>query len=93
MKSIVLLIPLFVLSTSALAECNFKKATRNKMLDQKIGISGHCDTKNALKTQAEKQVDDMLNNDLHKVKQDSIEKKEKIEKKAKTTQKIIDSVK
>lgn len=49
MKKVGLLISLLALSTYTFAECDFKKAARNKMLDQKIGISGNCDTQKQLK--------------------------------------------
>ncbi|HDF2340792.1 TPA: hypothetical protein PC598_000316 [Morganella morganii] len=93
MKKIGLLISLLILSAPALAECDFKKAARNKMLDQKIGISGNCDTKKAVKTQTTHQIDDALNIDSKKIKNDSLEKKENIEKKASTTKKVISIVK
>ncbi|EPU3934278.1 hypothetical protein ACVWYD_000784 [Morganella morganii] len=93
MKKIGLLISLLILSAPVLAECDFKKAARNKMLDQKIGISGSCDTKKAVKTQTTHQIDDALNIDSKKIKNDSLEKKETIEKKANTTKKVISIVK
>lgn len=81
MKKIGLLISLLILSAPALAECDFKKAARNKMLDQKIGISGSCDTKKAVKTQTTHQIDDALNIDSKKIKNDSLEKKRLLRKK------------
>ncbi|MEM8257740.1 hypothetical protein Q4R52_16410 [Morganella morganii] len=93
MKKIGLIISLLVLSASAFAECDFKKAARNKMLDQKIGISGNCDTKKAVKTQTTNQIDDALHIDSKKIKNDSLEKKENIEKKANTTKKVVNTIK
>ncbi|KJF78024.1 hypothetical protein UA45_08855 [Morganella morganii] len=91
-EKIGLLISLLILSAPALAECDFKKAARNKMLDQKIGISGNCDTKKAVKTQTTHQIDDALNIDSKKIKNDSLEKK-RILKKSQYNQKVISIVK
>lgn len=93
MKKIGLLILLMLFSTSTLAECNFKKAARNKMLDNKIGISGSCDTEKAAKKQATNKIDGTLNIDSKKMKNDSIEKKDNIDKKVSTTKKVISAVK
>lgn len=93
MKKIVLLFSLLILSASSLADCNFKKAARNKMLDNQIGISGNCDTEKAAKTQATNKIDDTLNIDSKKIKSNSLEKKENIDKKVNTTKKVIDVVK
>ena len=93
MKKIALLVPLLMLSTSVFAECDFKKAARNKMLDQKIGISGNCDTQKAVKTQTTNKIDNTLDIDSKKIKHDSLEKKENIEQKANTTKKIVDVIK
>lgn len=55
-----------LLSPLAYADCDFKKAGRNKILDHKIGISGKCDTETALKNEAIKKTDSMLNIDTKK---------------------------
>lgn len=93
MKRVGLLVPLLILSTSTFAECDFKKAARNKMLDQKIGISGNCDSQKAVKTQTTNKIDHVLDIDSKKIKNDSVEKKGNIEKKINTSKKVIDTVK
>lgn len=87
MKKIGFLILFMLFSTSTLAECNFKKAARNKMLDNKIGISGSCDTEKAVKRQTINKIDDTLNIDSKKIKNEGIDKK------VSTTKKVIDAVK
>ncbi len=54
------------LSPLAYADCDLKKAGRNKLLDHKIGISGKCDTETALKNEAIKKTDSVLNIDTKK---------------------------
>ncbi|ELZ5940112.1 hypothetical protein U0L13_003869 [Providencia stuartii] len=78
MKKIILLLTFFV-STASLADCHLKKAARNKMLDQKIGISGRCDTQKAIKDQATKQIDERLGIHSQNIKQNISDKKEHIE--------------
>nr|WP_282563624.1 hypothetical protein [Providencia stuartii] len=70
---------LFFVSTASLADCHLKKAARNKMLDQKIGISGRCDTQKAIKDQATKQIDERLGIHSQNIKQNISDKKEHIE--------------
>lgn len=53
-------------SPLAYADCDLKKAGRNKILDHKIGISGKCDTETALKNEAIKKTDSILNMDTQK---------------------------
>lgn len=48
------------------ADCDLNKAGRNKVLDHKIGISGKCDTETALKNEAIKKTDSILNIDTKK---------------------------
>ncbi|HBO22816.1 MULTISPECIES: hypothetical protein [unclassified Providencia] len=93
MKKVGLLISLLALSTYTFAECDFKKAARNKMLDQKIGISGNCDTQKAVKTQTTNKIDNALDIDSKKIKNDSFEKKDSIEKKTSTTKKVVEAIK
>ncbi|EMN4129787.1 hypothetical protein AB7W88_05730 [Providencia vermicola] len=52
------------------------------MLDQKIGISGRCDTQKAIKDQATKQIDERLGIHSQDIKQNISDKKEHIEIKA-----------
>ncbi|WP_368884388.1 hypothetical protein [Providencia vermicola] len=78
MKKIILLLTFFV-STASLADCHLKKTARNKMLDQKIGISGRCDTQKAIKDQATKQIDERLGIHSQNIKQNISDKKEHIE--------------
>lgn len=89
---IITLILLFT-STSTFAECDFKKAARNEVLDKKIGISGRCDTQKALKTKATTKVNETLDIDAKKIKDDAVDKKESIEGKVTTTKKVIDVIK
>ncbi|MEQ4620169.1 hypothetical protein ABN056_02835 [Providencia vermicola] len=49
------------------------------MLDQKIGISGRCDTQKAIKDQATKQIDERLGIHSQNIKQNISDKKEHIE--------------
>ncbi|KPD02246.1 hypothetical protein [Moellerella wisconsensis] len=89
MKNIYWIVSLFLLSTSAIAQCDFKKVARNEVLEQKIGISGNCDSKKALQTQGTKKIDKSLDVDSQKIKNDGIEKKHQIEKRVNQTQKLI----
>ncbi|WBA55660.1 hypothetical protein O7C57_12400 [Providencia sp. 21OH12SH02B-Prov] len=75
MKKIILLLSLFFVSAVSLADCHLKKAARNKMLDQKIGISGRCDTQKAIKDQATKQIDERLGIHSQDIKQNISDKK------------------
>ncbi|WP_322957911.1 hypothetical protein [Providencia huashanensis] len=93
MRKIALLIALFILSAPTFADCNFKKATRNKMLDNQVGISGSCDTEKAAKTQATHKIDESLNIDSKKIKKEGEEKKDKVVKNISTTQKVVNAVK
>lgn len=93
MKEVGLLISLLILSTSTLAQCDFKKAARNQMLEQKIGVSGNCNYQNAVKTQTTNKIDETLDVDTKKIKNNNVEKKENIEKKINTTKKVIEAAK
>lgn len=63
------------------------------MLDQKIGVSGKCDTQKAVKTETTKKVDDHLGVDSQKIKNDVTEKKEQVDSKVSTVNKAIDHLK
>ncbi|EKT57350.1 hypothetical protein [Providencia sneebia] len=93
MKNLGLLLSLLIISTSSFAECNFNKAARNKMLDQKVGISGSCDAQKATKNKATKKLDDSLGIDSKKIKNETTEKKENIENKVSTVNKVVDHIK
>ncbi len=93
MKKTVLFLSFFLASNLALADCNFKKAARNKMLDQKIGLSGNCDTEKAVKTQATKKVDDNLGVDSKKIQKDITDKKNNVENKVSNINKTVDKIK
>ncbi|OHT25380.1 hypothetical protein A3Q29_13800 [Providencia stuartii] len=88
-----LFLSFFLASNLALADCNFKKAARNKMLDQKIGLSGNCDTEKAVKTQATKKVDDNLGVDSKKIQKDITDKKNNVENKVSNINKTVDKIK
>lgn len=93
MKKVILFLSLFLASNFALADCNFKKAARNKMLDQKVGISGNCDTEKAAKTQATKKVDENLGIDSKKIQKDVTDKKDNVENKVSNINKAVDKIK
>ncbi|MEQ5632092.1 hypothetical protein ABN337_03550 [Providencia manganoxydans] len=93
MKKTVLFLSFFLASNLALADCNFKKAARNKMLDQKIGLSGNCDTEKVVKTQATKKVDDNLGVDSKKIQKDITDKKNNVENKVSNINKTVDKIK
>lgn len=94
MKKLRLITSLFLLltSVSAFSDCNFKKAARNEVLDQKIGVSGKCDTQRAVKTKATNKVNDALDIDAKKIKDDAMDTKGNIEGKVSTAKKVADVV-
>ena len=93
MKKIWLAIGLLLLTTHSFAECDFTKAARNEVLDKKIGISGNCDTTKAVKTQTTKKVDEKLDINSKQIKENTQNKKEKLQKEVKSSKKMLNAVK
>lgn len=77
-----------ILPTLAYADCDLKKAGRNKILDNKIGLSGRCTTDTALKNELTKKTDSVFNADKQKTTEKIINIKSKtddlVEKNKKT---------
>lgn len=79
-------------SLSVFSECNFKKAAMNEVVNQKLGVSGKCDTQKAVKTKATNKVDDALDIDSKKIKKDIIDTKGNIEGKVNTAKKVTEVI-
>lgn len=78
-----------LLSTSSFAACDFQEATVNGVLGKTLGISGDCTAEKAAAEQTTKKVDESLDPDAKKVKENAMDKKESIESDVNTTKNIM----
>lgn len=63
LKKIIIFSLCLSVSVSVSAGCDFKKATRNKILDEKVGVSGKCNAGEAAKQQILDSTGKLLNTD------------------------------
>ncbi|MTC48286.1 hypothetical protein GKR59_01270 [Providencia alcalifaciens] len=77
-KNICIILFGLLLSIPVFADCNFKKATRNKMLDEKIGISGKCNTEKFIKNKITDSANEIINVNTLNVQPQIINDKNKV---------------
>lgn len=90
LKKIIVLSLCLSASLPASAECDFKKAARNKVLDEKIGISGKCNTERAAKQKVISGTDELLNTDIKKMQRQTESSREQAKDKIDEIKKIPD---
>ncbi|MET4878285.1 hypothetical protein L9G70_12620 [Morganella morganii] len=90
LKKIVILSLFLSASLPASAECDFKKAARNKVLDDKIGISGKCNTEKAARQKVLSGADELLNTDIKEMQRQTESGREQVKDKIDEIKKIPD---
>lgn len=86
-----MLIFLIFLAASASAECDFEKAARNKVLDEKIGFSGSCNTEKALKNKVAGSPDNVFGKDIKTAGKAITDRKNEAEKQVNRVKTVADN--
>lgn len=86
-----MLIFLFFLAASASAKCDFEKAARNKVLDEKVGFSGSCNADKALKNKLSDSMDNVAGKDIKTAGKVITDRKNEVEKQVNRIKTVSDN--